>query len=381
MSFDYQTACNWLEDSTGFTRPYQRKNRPLDGAVSAYWKEVAAKLDSPQRNYRLVKVAGSKGKGITASLVAAALQGAENSVGLSTSPHLVDQRERVLIDGEMASDGEFANAIESVSQAAFDNESRTYFGAMMCAGLVAFANAGVDVAVVECGMGGGNDATGFLDADVTVLTGVEREHTVQLGTDIAGIAYEKAAAAAKRTPLVVPSLVPEAEEGVLRAAEERELEIVRVDTNGLDARNACEALATIACGLSQLPFKTHGLSDVLVPCRDDERLVHGAKVVFDGAHTVDSLVRIGSRYGDGSRSLLFSCTPGRDARVLAQAPGSGWKRLYYAGKGEPPYGFQPISMAAIRTLVEQGGSFVVTGSFHFAGDVMSLLGIAPYRQR
>ncbi|MDZ7815834.1 MAG: hypothetical protein U5N86_07475 [Planctomycetota bacterium] len=382
MTFDYHEACGWLARSTGYKRPYDRKNRPLDGLVPAYWQDICRELGEPRSAYRLVKVAGSKGKGITATLIAAALQAGGNSVGLTTSPHLVDQRERMVIDGEMVSEKEFAAAIERVAHAASEeSDARTYFGAVMCGALTAFAKAAVDVCVAECGMGGANDATGFLKADVTVLTGVELEHTRQLGNDLESIAYEKAMAAAEMTPIVIPSLPNEAMEGVHRAAREKRLDIVRLKTADMDARSVCEALAKIACGLSQMPFDASGLSEVPVPCRDDERVFGSSRVLFDGAHTPQSLARIGRRYGDGSRFLLFSCTPGRDSEVLARALGNGWSKAYYAGPAETPPGFEKIATDSSVSLIRQGGDFVVTGSFHFAGEVMSMLGIRPFRQR
>jgi len=160
--------------------------------------DLCARLGQPERAFRCVHVAGTKGKGTTSALVAAGLRAAGRRTGLYTSPHVVTVHERVQIDGELVGDEALAGALELVLaaraaavQAGTDGAEATWFDCLTAAAFVVFRAAGVEWAVVECGLGGRLDSTNVVHGEVCVVTNIDLEHTRVLGTTRAAIAREK----------------------------------------------------------------------------------------------------------------------------------------------------------------------------------------------
>jgi dihydrofolate synthase / folylpolyglutamate synthase len=156
-------------------------------------------LDDPQRAFRAVHVAGSKGKGSTAALTESILRAAGRTTGLFTSPHLASYRERIRIDGEPIAYEAVVDGLSRVTDAAETLRRRgalehepTFFETTTALGFQHFARSHVDAAVVEVGLGGRLDSTNVLDAPVAVLSTLELEHTEILGPTILDIAREKA---------------------------------------------------------------------------------------------------------------------------------------------------------------------------------------------
>ncbi|HEY2180855.1 MAG TPA: cyanophycin synthetase [Solirubrobacteraceae bacterium] len=167
-------------------------------------------LGSPQRRYECIHVLGTNGKTSTTRMIAAILERHGLRTAAYTSPHLVSYRERVQI-GEREIDGaELAEAIaraawaaERVNRTLAEDDHVTQFELLTAAALWAIAQRGVDVAVIEAGLGGRYDATSVIDAPVTALTNVGLEHTRWLGPTVRDIAEEKLAAAADGATLVL----------------------------------------------------------------------------------------------------------------------------------------------------------------------------------
>jgi len=158
-------------------------------------------LGEPQRAYPVIQVAGTNGKSSTARMIASLLRALGLRAGLYTSPHLADMRERIEIDGEMITAEAFVQAAGDVAPfiAAVDARADaeggtpvTFFETMTAIALAAFADAPVDVAVVEVGLGGSWDATSVCDPQVAVVTRVDIDHADLLGDTIEEIAREKA---------------------------------------------------------------------------------------------------------------------------------------------------------------------------------------------
>jgi dihydrofolate synthase/folylpolyglutamate synthase len=159
--------------------------------------ELLHDLGDPQCSYRSVHVAGTNGKGSVCAMTAAILQASGLRTGLYTSPHLVDFRERIMVEGEMIPEAEvvaLAGEIRKTADLSKDAESRplTFFEVTTAIAFLYFARKGVDVAVIEVGMGGRLDATNVIVPDVCVITRISREHVPHLGDTVAKIAYEKA---------------------------------------------------------------------------------------------------------------------------------------------------------------------------------------------
>ena len=168
-------------------------------------------IGRPDEGYPVVLIAGTNGKGSTGAFLAHMLKSAGFVVGWTTSPHLVDVTERIWVDGAPIGQG----ALELLLSEAFDAEARvgihaTYFELMITAALLAFRMTGVEIALLEVGMGGRWDATNATEPVLTLLTTVGLDHQQYLGDTREAIAGEKLCTARDGRPLVLgPSLDPE----------------------------------------------------------------------------------------------------------------------------------------------------------------------------
>jgi dihydrofolate synthase / folylpolyglutamate synthase len=190
-------------------------------------RALLMQLGDPHQRFPCILVAGTKGKGSTAAMIANILRATGLRVGRYTQPHLVSWRERTWVSGRYLSVEETIRLFPSVDGAAKRLEERypelgvlTTFEIGTAFSLQTFANAGVDVAVVEVGVGGRFDATNALDPIVSVITPISFDHADVIGPTIADIAYEKAGIVrADRT--VVVAHQPEDAAGVIQAEVER----------------------------------------------------------------------------------------------------------------------------------------------------------------
>ena len=182
----------------------------VQAALLARWPEsrlepsldrIAALVDllgSPQTSYPVVHIAGTNGKSSTARMVESVLRSFGLRTGLVTSPHLVDVRERILLDGDPISRERFVEVYDDLEpylamvDERFPETPLSYFEVLTAMAYAAFADAPVGVAVVETGMGGTWDATNVADGTVAVITPVDLDHVEYLGPDVETIAGEKA---------------------------------------------------------------------------------------------------------------------------------------------------------------------------------------------
>ena len=152
--------------------------------------ELLSRLGNPQKSYKTITIAGTNGKGSTAAMTASILHSAGYKVGLYTSPHLIDVRERITVNGKKISWKEFNRTIAYVK-----NKIRkpvTYFEFLTAVAFVYFQNQKIDIAVLEVGLGGRLDATNVCKPLVSVITNIAFDHMAYLGDTIESIAYEKA---------------------------------------------------------------------------------------------------------------------------------------------------------------------------------------------
>lgn len=159
-------------------------------------------LGEPHTRFHSIHLAGSNGKGSTASLLAAILQRAGYRVGLYTSPHLVRFNERIKINGKEVSDRIVVSAYDAVHQVPQGDREPTFFEYTTAMAFHIFQEQQVDWAVIETGMGGRLDATNILTPDISVITNISLEHQMYLGSSIESIAKEKAGIIKKNTPVV-----------------------------------------------------------------------------------------------------------------------------------------------------------------------------------
>ncbi|MFJ2032793.1 bifunctional folylpolyglutamate synthase/dihydrofolate synthase [Streptosporangium sp. NPDC087985] len=188
---------------------------------------IAALMDvlgSPQHSYPVVHVAGTNGKSSTTRMIETILRERNLRVGRFTSPHLVSMRERICVDGAPLSEERFVEVYEDIAPCLglIDAQGRrlSFFETLTAMAFAAFADAPVDVAVIETGMGGSFDATNVADGAVSVITPVSLDHVDYLGPDIATIAGEKAGIIKPgATVILAQQELPAAEVLIRRAAE------------------------------------------------------------------------------------------------------------------------------------------------------------------
>lgn len=163
---------------------------------------------NPHRKYHTIHVAGTNGKGSCSHTLAAILQSAGYKVGLYTSPHLIDFRERIRVNGEMISQQKVIDFVEK-ERDFFEPLHPSFFELVTALAFKHFADEGVDIAVVEVGLGGRLDCTNIIHPCVSVITNISLDHTQMLGDTLDKIAVEKAGIIKTNIPVVVGEVVNE----------------------------------------------------------------------------------------------------------------------------------------------------------------------------
>ena len=165
-------------------------------------KKLCEALGNPQHKFKSIHVAGTNGKGSTSHMLAAALQTAGYKTGLYTSPHLLDFRERIKINGEMMSQEEVIAFVED-HKALFEEIEPSFFEVTVAMAFDYFAKEEVDFAVIETGLGGRLDSTNIIHPLLSVITNISLDHVSILGNTLQEIAKEKAGIIKERSPVVI----------------------------------------------------------------------------------------------------------------------------------------------------------------------------------
>ncbi len=224
------------ETITGLTRvEAELRTRWPESRLSPTLVRMAALADAlgtPQDAFPVVQITGTNGKTSTARMIDSLLRSFGLRVGRFTSPHLTSVTERIVIDGEPISEERFVEVYDEIAPfvALVDAAQElplSYFEVLTGIGLAAFADAPIDVAVLEVGMGGSWDTTNVADARVAVVTGIALDHTNYLGPDVATIAAEKAGIIKAEATAVLAAQDPAAAEVLLRRAVEVEATVAR----------------------------------------------------------------------------------------------------------------------------------------------------------
>ena len=196
---------------------FQRQGAAAYKADLSATKRVCAALGHPERKLKFVHVAGTNGKGTVCHMVAAALQCAGHRVGLFTSPHLVDFRERIRVDGGMIPEADVVAFVHRWQEEDWGTPS--FFELTFGMALDHFVRSECDIVVLETGMGGRLDSTNVVPtAEACAITNIGLDHQQFLGPDIRSIAKEKAGILKDGVPVVLGSMRPEAQSEILAAA-------------------------------------------------------------------------------------------------------------------------------------------------------------------
>lgn len=207
-------AFSYIESFTNF----EKKPFPLRFFRLDRMHQLLEIFGHPEDSFRSYHIAGSKGKGSTATFLASILKEAGFRTGLYTSPHLVSYKERITLAGEEIDDEIFLEQTSLIQDRLScwrpedftGGEYPTTFELLTCLGFLVFRELGCEVAVLETGMGGRLDATNVVHPIASILTPIELEHTEYLGETIAKIAGEKAGIIKGNTPVIVSPQIPEA---------------------------------------------------------------------------------------------------------------------------------------------------------------------------
>lgn len=159
-------------------------------------------LGNPHLNFKSIHVAGTNGKGSCSHMISSVLQESGYKVGLYTSPHLKDFRERIKINGKMIPKEKVINFI-SANKDEFEKINMSFFEMTVALAFQYFSNEKVDIAVIECGLGGRLDSTNIINPEISVITNIGLDHTNLLGNTLEKIAIEKAGIIKKEKPVVI----------------------------------------------------------------------------------------------------------------------------------------------------------------------------------
>jgi dihydrofolate synthase / folylpolyglutamate synthase len=387
-----------------------------------------ARLGNPHERFAVVHVAGTNGKGSVAAMIEAVLSRAGYRVGLYTSPHLISFRERIRVGGEEIPEGEIVQLTREIQRAGAIE--LTFFEFVTVMAFLHFARRGIDVAVVEVGLGGRLDATNVVDPRVSVITTIGIDHAEYLGTTLRSIAGEKGGIIKPGRPVVLGRIRPAAarvlrrmachagapvcEAGVdyeMSGGEEPTfrgggwtLESLRLGLRGAHQReNAATALAALAHLRDEFPVSEASIREGLALVRWPGRLdVVGEEptTILDGAHNADGACvlrrEVARLVGGRELHVLFAVMKDKDWRCMVRQIAPVCTSVFVT-QVLPPRGCDPEPVAeyfrgwcdarAVRDPVaawhairEQAGSrgvVLVTGSLFLVGAVYPLCAPRP----
>jgi dihydrofolate synthase / folylpolyglutamate synthase len=187
-------------------------------------------LSNPQTRFNSIHVAGTNGKGSVCHMLASVLQESGFKTGLFTSPHLVDFRERIRVNGKMVSE-EYVVSFVNKNKHLLKTIKPSFFEMTAAMAFEYFANEGVNIAVLETGLGGRLDATNIVNPLLSVITNISLDHTDILGNTLEAIAAEKAGIIKQGIPVIIGESVPETRQVFLKKAEENNSKIVFAEEN------------------------------------------------------------------------------------------------------------------------------------------------------
>lgn len=189
----YRAAVAFLNSQTDYEKMVRVGYNNTNFNLSRMLRILAA-LGNPHKKFRTVHVAGTKGKGSTCHMLASMLETAGYKTGLYTSPHIVELRERIRLNGAMVSEAEFTRLIAKVAPVAnrLKKEGPTFFEILTAAAFLYFAKQKVDIAVIETGLGGRLDSTNVIKPEAVGIVSISYDHVAQLGNTLEQIAEEKA---------------------------------------------------------------------------------------------------------------------------------------------------------------------------------------------
>lgn len=359
--------------------------------------DLLTRLGNPQNSFHAVHVAGTKGKGSVCALVYQALLSAGYRTGLYTSPHLIRFNERIQQNGLMISDEDVVETGNTVMDAIDPHNPASTFDIMTAMAFLYFKKKGVEIAVIETGLGGRLDSTNVLTPVISVITPISLDHTAFLGNTIAEIAGEKAGIIKKGVPVVTMQKYSEALTVLKRTARDQAATLIDVNSNytlsgivknahnqivKISLKNDCKesdsddskkatdlqlglvgdhqvtnagiAFASLR-KISAMGFTVpknairKGFSQVFWPCRF-ELINENPRIVLDGAHNLDSIEALIDTirlvYPGEKIALVFGVSEDKPYRAMLEKISPLTKKMILT-RSEHPRSLPPEKMAAL----------------------------------
>ena len=295
--------------------------------------EFCRAIGNPQRNYFVIHVAGTNGKGSVSNMLAAVLQQAGYQTGLFTSPHLTDFRERIRVNGEMIPKQKVVNFVDRY-KADMERLQLSFFEMTTAMAFDYFAQSDVEVAVIETGLGGRLDATNIVQPLVSVITNIGLEHTEYLGNSLPKIAREKGGIIKKCTPVVVGEKNSNYKLVLEEIAEDLRSEIIYANeafTLGECGFEAGKQVVTMTRERDGYPYQLRldllgeyqrknlvTVATVLDILHESTPLSISRRAFVEGVRDVTSLTSFGGRWQVLSEKPMVVCDTAHNAHGIAE---------------------------------------------------------------
>lgn len=221
----YQDTLNWMFAQLPM---YQRQGESAYKTDLSNTLKLTKHLNYPERDFKSVHIAGTNGKGSTSHMLASVLQEAGYRVGLYTSPHLKDFRERIRINGKEVSK-QFVISFIKRNKPFFEKNELSFFEMTVGMAFEYFSKQQVDIAIIEVGLGGRLDSTNIIIPEVSVITNIGLDHTKFLGSTLEAIAFEKGGIIKPNIPVVIGETQKETKPVFIELAEKNNSNIVFAD--------------------------------------------------------------------------------------------------------------------------------------------------------
>ncbi len=401
---NYKQALTWLYGLQRFGIKLGLEN--IQRLLDELGLESLRSTRSSNTSTRIIHVAGTNGKGSVCAMIDSICRAQGYHTGLYISPHLVTFRERIRVNGEMISEDAVADGLTIIRGAVADWDPHpTFFEVATGLALKHFGDANIDIAILETGLGGRLDATNAVQSDVSVITPIGLDHENLLGNTLAEIAGEKAGIIKPGLPVVSAPQQSQAEEVIRTRADECGSPVQSINDTYKRApvalrgehqkRNAALAIAAIQAANIHLDEKAivHGLASIEWPARFqkwDER------TIIDGAHNPDAARILAQTwrevFGDQKATLVLAVLSDKDLRSICEAlvpiAASVLLPTIRSERAAAPAELAKLlsiitpslpcsitsSIADALTLARANPNpILITGSLHFAGEVLAHL--------
>lgn len=360
---NYSDTVNWMFSQLPM---YQRQGETAFKKDLANTLKLINHLHFPEKNFKSVHVAGTNGKGSTSHMLASILQEAGYKVGLYTSPHLKDFRERIKINGQVVSK-QFVTGFIQRNKAFLEANSLSFFEMTVGMAFDYFSKEKVDIAIIEVGLGGRLDSTNIITPEVSVITNIGFDHMQFLGNTLEEIAFEKGGIIKPNVPVVIGETQQETKPVFLDLASKNnslitfaDMEIEEVFESDLKGIYQEKNIRTVLQSIKHIQKKgfkisQHHLEDGLLRVVKNTGLMgrwqileHQPKVICDTAHNKEGLTYamkqlLNETYD--SLHIVFGVVNDKDVMLIL--PLLPKKAIYYFCKPDIPRGFDANNLKQV----------------------------------